>query len=124
MSTSSSEAQQAEPLTTADTQLGEAPEHLRRAETVLRHRTSRIVLVLEQCMDSHNHQAVLRTAEALGVQHVWLIAANAQQLKTHDDTGKSKKPKKSSGKKITKNCAGWLTVREFSSIADCLTALR
>ncbi|GMF24387.1 unnamed protein product [Phytophthora lilii] len=73
-------------------------------------------------MDSHNHQAVLRTAEALGVQHVWLIAANDQQLKTHDDKGK--KGKKSSGKKITKNCAVWLSVREFSSIAACLQALR
>uniref|UniRef100_A0AAV1UQ48 tRNA/rRNA methyltransferase SpoU type domain-containing protein n=1 Tax=Peronospora matthiolae TaxID=2874970 RepID=A0AAV1UQ48_9STRA len=105
----------------------EAPERLRRAETVLQHRTSRLVLVLEQCMDSHNHQAVLRTAEALGVQHVWLIAANSQQLKTHSDQkqGKTSSSKKSSsGKKITKNCALWLTVREFSSIAACLEALR
>lgn len=100
----------------------EAPVRLRRAETVLQHRTSRIVLVLEQCMDSHNHQAVLRTAEALGIQHVWLITANDQQLKTHSD--KSKKSNKTSGKKITKNCAVWLTVREFSSIASCLEALR
>ncbi|KAG7383798.1 hypothetical protein PHYBOEH_009792 [Phytophthora boehmeriae] len=98
----------------------DAPERLRRAETVLAHRTRRIVLVLEQCMDSHNHQAVLRTAEALGIQHVWLIAANDQQLKTHPD--KSKKSK-TSGKKITKNCAVWLSVREFSSITDCLQAL-
>ncbi|KAG2851908.1 hypothetical protein PC114_g28836, partial [Phytophthora cactorum] len=81
-----------------------APERLRRAETVLQHRTSRIVLVLEQCMDSHNHQAVLRTAEALGIQHVWLIAANDQQLKTHPDK-RNKRNKKTSGMKITKNCA-------------------
>ncbi|GMG17579.1 unnamed protein product [Phytophthora fragariaefolia] len=74
-------------------------------------------------MDSHNHQAVLRTAEALGVQHVWLIAANDRQLKTHAGK-KAAKPPKSSGKKITKNCAAWLSVREFSSIADCLHALR
>ncbi|KAG2792687.1 hypothetical protein PC111_g23356, partial [Phytophthora cactorum] len=100
-----------------------APERLRRAETVLQHRTSRIVLVLEQCMDSHNHQAVLRTAEALGIQHVWLIAANDQQLKTHPDKS-NKRNKKTSGKKITKNCAVWLTVLEFSSIAACLEALR
>ncbi|KAG6941984.1 hypothetical protein JG687_00019328 [Phytophthora cactorum] len=100
-----------------------APERLRRAETVLQHRTSRIVLVLEQCMDSHNHQAVLRTAEALGIQHVWLIAANDQQLKTHPDK-RNKRNKKTSGMKITKNCAVWLTVREFSSIAACLEALR
>lgn len=72
-------------------------------------------------MDSHNHQAVLRTAEALGIQHVYLINANDQQLKTHS---KNPKKSKSSGKKITKNCAVWLSVREFSSIADCLQALR
>ncbi|RLN14216.1 hypothetical protein BBJ28_00009354 [Nothophytophthora sp. Chile5] len=111
----------------------EAPGRLRRAETVLAHRTSRIVLVLEQCMDSHNHQAVLRTAEgtvrfpvfceALGIQHVWLIAANEQQLKTHPNKSTAK-AKKSSGKKITKNCAGWLSVRQFTSIAACLEALR
>lgn len=65
----------------------EAPERLRRAEAVLGYRTGtqvlirmceegshrvgccylhmigRLILVLEQCMDSHNHQAVLRTAE-------------------------------------------------------------
>ncbi|KAG7379684.1 hypothetical protein PHYPSEUDO_008284 [Phytophthora pseudosyringae] len=107
-----------------DAGVEEAPERLRRAETVLRRRTSRIVLVLEQCMDSHNHQAVLRTAEALGIQHVWLIAANAQQLKTHADKKSSKpKNKKSGAKKITKNCAVWLTLREFASIAACLEAL-
>ncbi|RLN93598.1 hypothetical protein BBJ28_00015855 [Nothophytophthora sp. Chile5] len=104
-------------------ELKEAPERLRRAEMVLAHRTSRIVLVLEQCMDSHNHQAVLRTAEALGIQHVWLIAANEQQLKTHPNKSKAN-AKKSSGKKITKNCAGWLSVRQFTSIATCLEALR
>ena len=45
----------------------------RKAETVLSHRTSRIVLVIERCSSSHNYTAVLRTAEALGIQHVFLI---------------------------------------------------
>ncbi|KAF1778335.1 Alpha/beta knot methyltransferase [Phytophthora cactorum] len=40
--------------------------------------------------------------------HVWLIAANDQQLKTHPDKS-NKRNKKTSGKKITKNCAVWLT---------------
>ncbi|GAB9469803.1 hypothetical protein Gpo141_00007070 [Globisporangium polare] len=92
-----------------------APERLRRAETVLHHRTGRIVLVLEQCMDSHNHQAVLRTAEALGIQHVWLINANERQVKKHKSGGT---------KKITKNCSVWLSIREFTSISDCVAALR
>ncbi|KAF1780582.1 Alpha/beta knot methyltransferase [Phytophthora cactorum] len=39
-----------------------------------------------------------------GIQHVWLIAANDQQLKTHPDK-RNKRNKKTSGKKITKNCA-------------------
>jgi tRNA C32,U32 (ribose-2'-O)-methylase TrmJ len=81
----------------------------------------RIVLVLEQCMDSHNHQAVLRTAEALGVQHVWLVNANDRQVKKHK---KNTDGTLAGQKKITKNCAFWLSTREFSSIGDCITALR
>ncbi|TYZ52885.1 hypothetical protein PybrP1_011630 [[Pythium] brassicae (nom. inval.)] len=77
-----------------------APERLRRAET---------------CMDSHNHQAVLRTAEALGIQHVWLVNANERQVKRHKSGGT---------KKITKNCSVWLSIREFASIHDCVAALR
>ena len=60
------------------TQFEEAGERderlLRRVETVLRRRTARVVLVLERLCDGHNYAAVLRTAEAQGIQHVWLIA--------------------------------------------------
>jgi tRNA G18 (ribose-2'-O)-methylase SpoU len=47
---------------------------LRRVETVLRRRTQRVVVVLERLCDGHNYAAVLRTCEAAGVQHVWLVA--------------------------------------------------
>jgi tRNA C32,U32 (ribose-2'-O)-methylase TrmJ len=77
----------------------------------------RVILVLEQCMDSHNHQAVLRTAEAMGVQNVWLIQANAQQIKNQSKVTKGTK-------KITKNCSLWLNLRVFSSIKQCLLALK
>ena len=46
---------------------------LRKAETAVLGRTSRILCVVERCTDEHNYSAVLRTAEALGVQHVWLV---------------------------------------------------
>jgi tRNA G18 (ribose-2'-O)-methylase SpoU len=46
---------------------------LRKAETVILGRTSRIILVVERCTDDHNYSAIIRTAEALGIQHVWLI---------------------------------------------------
>ena len=47
---------------------------LRRIETILRLRTSRVVMVLERLQDGHNYAAVMRTCEALGVQHVYLIS--------------------------------------------------
>ncbi|TMW67057.1 hypothetical protein Poli38472_012173 [Pythium oligandrum] len=105
-------------MTTVDATIPEAPERLRRAEAVIQHRTSRLVLVLEQCMDSHNHQAVLRTAEALGIQHVWLVNPNERQVKKH------KSGSSTGNKKIAKNCSFWLTMREFTSISDCIDALK
>ena len=47
---------------------------LRRVETVLQRRTQRVIVVLERLCDGHNYAAVLRTCEAAGVQHVWLVA--------------------------------------------------
>ena len=62
------------PLSVADSV--EDPLRLaRKAETVLRGRTDRICLVLENCSDDLNHVAILRTCEALGVMHVWLVEA-------------------------------------------------
>lgn len=43
---------------------------LRKAETVLQRRTTRLVIVLERATQSHNYTAVIRTAEAMGCQHV------------------------------------------------------
>ena len=40
-------------------------------EAVLQRRTSRFLIVLERVLDGHNQQAVIRTAEAMGIQHVW-----------------------------------------------------
>jgi tRNA C32,U32 (ribose-2'-O)-methylase TrmJ len=45
---------------------------------------------------------------------VWLINANDKQVKKQ----------KAGGKKITKNCAVWLSVRNFASIAECVAALQ
>jgi len=98
----------------------------------------RLLLVLEQCIDSHNHQAVLRTAEgrsasdvflmksmqrsltcvhiiALGIQYVYVIDPNEKQVKNRD---------KVASKKVTKNCAFWLTIRHFPTITDCIQALK
>lgn len=47
---------------------------LRRIETVLQRRTARVIVVLERLQDGHNYAAVLRTCEALGIQHVWIVS--------------------------------------------------
>ena len=50
---------------------------LRKAETALLGRTSRLIIVVERCTNDHNYSAILRSAEALGVQHVYIIAPQA-----------------------------------------------
>ena len=47
---------------------------LRKAEAAILNRTSRLIIVVERCTNDHNYSAILRTAEALGVQHVYIIA--------------------------------------------------
>eukprot|EP01064_Diplonema_japonicum_P023493 TRINITY_DN33932_c0_g1_i1.p1 TRINITY_DN33932_c0_g1~~TRINITY_DN33932_c0_g1_i1.p1 ORF type:complete len:396 (+),score=90.77 TRINITY_DN33932_c0_g1_i1:48-1190(+) len=53
----------------------EAPTRLRRAENVLNKRCGNVLLVLDKVCDKHNIQAVTRTAEALGVQNLWMVAS-------------------------------------------------
>ena len=50
---------------------------LRKAEAALQGRTSRLIVVVERCTNDHNYSAILRTVEALGVQHVYIIDPQA-----------------------------------------------
>ena len=49
------------------------PERLERIEEVVRSRTDGLVLVLDCIADPHNSSAVLRSADAFGVQTVHVI---------------------------------------------------
>jgi len=49
------------------------PERLSRIEDVIRSRTDSLVLVLDRVIDPHNSSAVLRSADAFGVQTVHVI---------------------------------------------------
>jgi tRNA G18 (ribose-2'-O)-methylase SpoU len=46
---------------------------LRKAETILLKRTSALCIVIERCTNDHNYSAIIRTAEALGIQHIYII---------------------------------------------------
>jgi hypothetical protein len=74
----------------------EAPARLRRAEAILRARTGRFALVLERVSDSFNQSAVLRSAEAFGVQHIFVVEPTVLR-------NESTKPL-SFARQITKNC--------------------
>jgi len=88
----------------------EAPRRLRRAEAVLLQRTNRLLLVLERPADNFNVQAILRTAEAFGIQNVWIVDHQRTPVKL--------------SKSVTKGSYLWLSLRHFDSPEDCLAELQ
>ncbi|HEX9794244.1 MAG TPA: TrmH family RNA methyltransferase [Planctomycetota bacterium] len=87
-----------------------APRRLRRAEAVLARRTQRIRLLVERPRHDFNAQAVLRTAEAFGVQHVWWIDRDGD-------------PAEAFANSVTKGAWRWLTVQRFPHAAAAVAAL-
>lgn len=113
---------------------------LRKAETVIMRRTSRVIIVLERTTYTHNYSAVMRTAEAMGVQNVWVVMPPSE-----DDpfaggvTGHQKKRKEKESdvqaekdrareeeehNRFAKRAVGHLWIREFDTTAACVAALR
>lgn len=78
------------------------PRRLLRAEQVLAARTRRIAVVLEGSQDPHNVHAVLRTAEALGIQDVHLVAPRGEAAAISPG--------------VTQRAHEWLTVRRHPDI--------
>lgn len=86
------------------------PRRLLRAEQVLAARTRRVALVLEGSQDPHNVHAVLRTAEALGIQDVHLVAPRGDAAAI------------SAG--VTQRAHEWLSVLRHASIDDAIALMR
>mmetsp|Transcript_21255 Transcript_21255/g.58857 ORF Transcript_21255/g.58857 Transcript_21255/m.58857 type:complete len:427 (+) Transcript_21255:41-1321(+) len=105
---------------------------LRKAEAVIQWRTTALTVVIERCTNDHNHSAIMRTAEALGVQNVFIIDPSA--VSEHDE------PTDSRGKRVQRtqqeieqqnehklfaqNATEWLTIKEFETTTDCLKELK
>ena len=73
-------------------------------------RTERIVLVGEHLYMSGNEAALLRTCEAMGVQHVYLIRGDAVKEQPH--------------RRITKGSDRYLTLHLFEDTPSCLDTLK
>ena len=127
---------------------------VRKAETAVLGRTSRILCVVERCTDEHNYSAVLRTAEALGVQHVWLVdpvvreadgglgaggdpevnSADARQQRAPKGGGRGGKRRRDrtahgsdwrdAHKLFARRAQEFTSIREFPDAASCVAALR
>ena len=100
---------------------------LRKAETVLTRRTDRLSIVIERSTNSQNYTAVLRTAEALGVQNVYLISPpgwkqnNARRKKNRfaaDDE------EWQNHVAYAKQAQKWLTIQVFKTSQECIDELR
>ncbi len=85
------------------------PRRLRRAEAVLTRRLANLALIVEDLHDSHNIDAVIRTAEAFGVQRL---------LRIERDAGAK------ISRKVTQGAHRWLTVQRFSDPLEALAAAR
>jgi tRNA G18 (ribose-2'-O)-methylase SpoU len=116
---------------------------IRKAEAVIQWRSSSVTLVVERCTNDHNYSAILRTAEALGIQNVWIIDPPAwtdgggnnedsEEIDTVADTvnrtGLKLSPdeieQRSKHRLFAQNATEWLTLREFGTTAECVQVLK
>ena len=112
-------------------QAGGSNRLLRKAETVLRHRTSQIMLVIERSVDTHNYSAIIRTAEAMGIQHLWVINPPSLDGTNEKDEKRRKRKdvwvedekKKKEHVAFAKKAGKWVSIRNFDSTDECLAAL-
>lgn len=75
------------------------PERLEKIHRVLQHRTRYITVLLEDIYDSQNASAVLRTAESLGIQDIY-VAENRNPFKIK--------------KTVTQGAFKWLDIHRFN----------
>lgn len=110
---------------------------LRKAEAVLRWRTTRLVLVVERCTNDHNYSAILRTAEALGIQNVYMIdpppildeeerlaSMNQQQRKNAELQTPEEAEARRQHHLFAQKATEWLTVKDFATSQDCVKELK
>ena len=83
------------------------PERLERLESVLRYRTSSTRVLLENVNNHHNISAVIRSADAFGIQHIHLIGNNFEY---------------SSG--ITMGSERWINIHQHLSTPDAVGDLK
>eukprot|EP01108_Squamamoeba_japonica_P009107 TRINITY_DN8372_c0_g1_i1.p1 TRINITY_DN8372_c0_g1~~TRINITY_DN8372_c0_g1_i1.p1 ORF type:complete len:519 (-),score=181.44 TRINITY_DN8372_c0_g1_i1:18-1574(-) len=113
---SEASASQVPPTGHAQWSVEDPPGRLRRAETILRARTSRLIVVIDKAHDWHNVNAIFRTCDALGVQSVWVI--------TPMEGYKGTDERDAVNRRVSKHSEKYLSLRVFDTRAECIAALK
>ncbi len=87
------------------------PERIERIETMLAKRQPNITVVLENVNDPHNISAVMRTCDAVGIQDIYVLNT---KIGAHETWSA----------KASSSAMNWLTVHQFTTLEDCMKALR
>ena len=78
---------------------------------VLQRRQVDITVVLENVHDPRNITAVMRTCEAVGIQHIYLLNTVSAKLEKF-------------GYKSGSSASKWLSIHHFDNVATCFKTLR
>jgi tRNA (guanosine-2'-O-)-methyltransferase len=87
------------------------PERHNRLTSVLNKRQPDLTVVLENVFDPHNISAVMRTADAVGMQDIFILNDKIP-------------PHRKWGAKSSSSAAKWLTVHQFTDADECFEELR
>lgn len=87
------------------------PERIQRLTSVLDKRQGQITVVLENVFDPHNISAVMRTADAVGIQDIYILN---NRIPRH----------KKWGARSSSSAAKWLTIHQFDDAEACFSSLR
>lgn len=87
------------------------PERLKRITSVLDKRQAEITLVLENVFDPHNISAVMRTADAVGIQDIYILNTKIPRHKKW-------------GAKSSSSAAKWLSIHQYDNAEACFSSLR
>lgn len=87
------------------------PERNERLSSVLNKRQPDLTVVLENVFDPHNISAVMRTADAVGIQDIFILNNKIP-------------PHRKWGAKSSSSAAKWLTVHQYTDADECFAELR
>ena len=87
------------------------PERQAKIERVLSLRQPDLAVVMENVNDPHNISAVMRTCDAMGVQHIYVLNTT---INTH----------KRYGRNSSASAANWITTLEFDNTETCMKAVK